>query len=486
MYRSLDVEISLPSREFCNFVVGSGAPKSVAAKIGNPSLKQTGNKTISLCAEHFFSVPKPLMATRAQGKTDGKSKQALQGEINRLKGRLSKAQPKQRLRRPNFSRLLSMPAPSSMPRGVMPDMTKGNWGQTPATSNTLAPRGFGYYDAFAHDPFSVATYQSIGPATPIVGTTICNQITTKKPAPLTTSALESGAILLIVFPALTNTQAVAYSCSSLVDADIIHSLSYNSPQLAADQPDAAIATRCSMRIRNWTQAIGVGGIVRVLRMTTGVGLLANPTGTDNQTLAELQESIRVHTRTRTYGGEELQDTQQKNCTVVDQSRATAFDYFGNTTSTDTWIRNDTLPWTAELGWEQDPAIAGGKITQFTAGLHNPAFTPIAILFEPFVYASTAGSSGNTYEVNVRSQFLAHYEQGTMLANMAIDPPTDANGMNKHRNTEESKGSTLENIANSLKSGGEYAWQHKADIIPAGYAAYKFAAPLLRGMPKGVP
>jgi hypothetical protein len=231
----------------------------------------------------------------------------------------------------------------------------------------------------------------------------------------------------------------------------------------------------------------VGGIVRVLRMTTGVGLLDAPSGTDNQALALLMEAIRVHSRTRTYGGEEMCDSQQKNCTVVDQSRATRFDDFGASGNSATLVHNDLLPWTKDLGWEQDPTLPGGQISNFTVGLHDPSFTPIAILFEPFVYSSgtTAVVLGNQYEVNVRSQFLAHYDQGTMLANMAIDPPSDQNGLNKHRNNEEAKGSTLERVADSLKHGIENAWAHKGDIIPAGYAAYKFAAPYLSKSGKAV-
>ena len=382
-------------------------------------------------------------------------------------------------RRVNVANLNRMPRAYNHPKGQMPDMSRGNWDQTPASSNVLAPRGFGYYDAFQHDPFSVATHMSIGPATPIVGTTVVSEnLVTKKPGALTGTGpgagLEGGAILLIVMPATGDTQANAYECSStLVATDVINVTPYRSPQLQADQPDNAIPTRCSMRMRNWTQHVGVGGIVRVLRMTTGVALNGNYT--TNGELAQLMEGIRTHTRTRTYGGDELLDTHQKNCTVVDQSKATWFNDWESLTP------NSSLPWTDLVGWDQT-----GFAGPFTKQLHDPAYTPIAILFEPFVAAVSGGTVGNKYEVSVRSQFLAHYAQGSMLANMAISAPTAPDALTKHRDHEEGKGSVMEKIGNAISQGASWAWNHKADIIPAGYAAWKFLRPAVQGAAKLAP
>jgi hypothetical protein len=378
-------------------------------------------------------------------------------------------------RRVNVANLNRMPRAYNHQKGQMPDMSRGHWDQTPASSNVLAPRGFGYYDAFQHDPFSVATHMSIGPATPIVGTTVVSEnLVTKKPSVLTGTGpgtgLEGGAILLIVMPGTGDTQAIAYESSSALVTDIISTTNYLSPQLTSDQPDNAIPTRCSMRMRNWTQHVGVGGIVRILRMTTGVALNGN--FTTNGELAQLVEGIRTHTRTRTYGGDELLDTHQKNCTVVDQSKATWFNDW------DSVIPNSSLPWTDLVGWDQNAFIG-----PFTKQLHDPAYTPIAVLFEPFVAAVSGGSVGNKYEVSVRSQFLAHYTQGSMLANMAISAPTAPEALTKHRDSEESKGSVLEKIGNAISQGASWAWNHKADIIPAGYAAWKFMRPAVQGAAK---
>ena len=378
-------------------------------------------------------------------------------------------------RRVNVANLNRMPRSYNHPKGQMPDMSRGNWGQTPASSNVLAPRGFGYYDAFQHDPFSVATHMSIGPATPVVGTTVASEsLVTKPPVPLIGTGpgvgLESGAILLIIMPSTSAAQAITFECSSEFATDFITTKPYKSPQLEADPPSNAIATRCSMRMRNWTQQVGVGGIVRVLRMTTGIGLHGNYT--TNGELAQIVEGIRTHARTRTYSGDELLDTHQKNCTVVDQSKATWFTGWGEGTP------NSQLPWTNALGWDQD-ATSG----PFTVQLHDPAYTPIAVLFEPFVAAVSGGTVGNKYEVSIRSQFLAHYTQGSMLANMAISAPTAPDALTKHRDQEENKGSVMEKIGNAISQGASWTWNHKADVIPAGYAAWKFMRPAAQGAAK---
>lgn len=415
--------------------------------------KQT--QALAAAAPHIKEGLRRMFTEQNAGKVPGRT-------------RAQKQRGGRQARRVNVANLNRMPRSYNHPKGQMPDMSRGNWGQTPASTNVLAPRGFGYYDAFQHDPFSVATHMSIGPATPIVGTTVASEgLVTKPPAPLAgtgpAAGLESGAILLIILPTTGRTQATAFECSSVFTTDTITTRIYLSPQLQADPPSNAIPTRCSMRMRNWTQHVGVGGIVRVLRMTTGVGL--SGAYTTNGELAQFMEGIRTHTRTRTYSGDELLHTHQKNCTVVDQSKATWFTGWGEGTL------NSQLPWTKALGWDQDQTSG-----PFTVQLHDPAYTPIAVLFEPFVAAVSGGTVGNKYEVSIRSQFLGHYTQGSMLANMAISAPTAPDALTKHRDQEESKGSVMERIGNAISQGASWTWNHKADVIPAGYAAWKFMRP----------
>lgn len=316
------------------------------------------------------------------------------------------------------SNIFRMPRASAGKRGEMPDVTRYHFGQTPASSNVIAPRGFGYYDAFAHDPATACTAYSVGPATPITGTTR-HSINTRY-----ASGSYDGVSLMIVAPALSSYQAVSFAA----DAAGALTVSYaNSPQLAADPPTTAIPTRCSLRLRNVSPMVTKGGIVRTLRLTTGVQL---PSTTAE--LMSLCELIRSHDRSRTYSGAALADDFQINCTVVDQSKATSFSPFG------------AVPYSGDMA----NAIA------------SPTYTPIAIVFEAFTGnpGSILPESGtNTYEFTIRSQFLAHYPQGTMLGNLAKPPPAVGDGMNNLRNNEEKKGSALQPVseAQAIEAGTNF-------------------------------
>jgi len=358
--------------------------------------------------------------------------------------------------------LLRMPRASAGKRGVMPDVTKYHFGQTPASSNVIAPRGFGYYDAFAHDPASACTAFSVGPATGVTGTSR-HTVTTKHP-----STTGGGAVLTIIAPTLTNIQGITYF------ADAAGALTYttaSSPQLVADPPSTAIPTRCSLRLRNVSPQFTKGGIVRTLRITTGFTLPS--------TLAELDafcELIRSHDRTRTYSGAALSEDFQINCTVADQTRATSF-----------------LDWvniTGQLDCNTTP--------QFCDAMHTPTYTPIALLFEPFsgfVDSSTLTNTPNTYEITIRSQFLGRYPQGTMLANLAVPPRAIGDQTNIIRNREEAKGSALHPVtAEGLEAGEnfltklseqlpfmDYAWK-KETGLSVGDTAKIFRSSLVKGKP----
>jgi hypothetical protein len=295
---------------------------------------------------------------------------------------------------------------------------------------------------------------SIGPATPIVGTTVCQEgLETRKPFSLTSGG-EAGALLFIFIPGPSHQTAVMYQCSSSFPVDPVTYQSYESPALKNDAPHDAIVTRASLRIRNWTQSVGRGGQVRVLRMTTGTALSGDMTNAD---LVEFQENMRVHTRTRTYGGDELAEAMQKNATVVDQSKAITF-----------------KPWDIAEAIPGYP-FGGTGIPQSSKAqtLWEPAYTPIAILFEPFVAAVNGTTVGNKYEIDLRTQYLAHYKQGTMLANMAINPPIDGQAIEKHRAVEESSGSMLQKVGAAIQHAGQWAWDHRSAIATGARAAWHF-------------
>jgi len=208
-----------------------------------------------------------------------------------------------------------------------------------------------------------------------------------------------------------------------------------------------IPTRCSVRVRNYTAEINRGGQVHVLRMTTGfaIGIGKAGTTTTNAQLDEFRDDIRDHARTRTYDGTDFVGSGlQKNCTVADQSRSLTFQNFNQCTVS------------SDVNWAPDTVDVSGTPTEYpvypTDMYHyDPTFTPIAILFEPFVNVQPGASGstpvGNTYGITVQSQFLAHYKQGSMLANMAFNPSHDRDGksMNVQREKEEASGSAFHKI-----------------------------------------
>jgi hypothetical protein len=343
----------------------------------------------------------------------------------------------------------------------MGDLLNKSWSISPATSNLMAPRGLGYYDAFANHPVSAITHLSIGPATPI-------SAKTRIPSKDAPNGIDTGLKypqLLIIGPAPTSTQAQLYFRSSAIDIDNVGSTPFQAsalPQQTSPNngpPDdtylnpggdlqEVIPVRCSVRVRNFTAEINRGGQVHVLRLTTGLALM--PPITTNADFDDLLEGIRDHARTRTYDGADFGGTGlQKNCTVADQSRALMFQNFNQCTVS------------SDVNWVPDeaPLAPGAPPVQFPVYPvdvyhYDPTFTPIAILFEPFknVQPGTGGPIGNTYGVTVQSQFLAHYKQGTMLANMAFNPSNDKDGktLNTHRDKEEMHGSTFHKIMDYVK------------------------------------
>lgn len=341
------------------------------------------------------------------------------------------------------------------------DMMKKAWQTSPAGSNLMAPRGHGYYDAFANHATTAMTNMSIGPATPISAKARCPN--KELPLGIDTGKDPSGNLepqLLIIGPAAGSTQGTLFYKGSTgpgvapaptdpiqnknIDATALPAQTYPTtpPEYVGMGGDLAevIPVRCSVRIRNFSAEINRGGIIHVLRMTTGINMI--PGNMTNADFDSFCDGIRDHARTRTYEGADFSGTGlQKNCVVADQSRSLAFQNFNQATiSTD-------VPWALD----ESIIVPGGAAVEYPVFpvekfLYDPTYTPIAILFEPFVNVqpSTAGK-GNTYGVTIQTQFLAHYKQGTMLANMAMTPLSDMNKLNTHRNKEEATESNFQKI-----------------------------------------
>lgn len=331
------------------------------------------------------------------------------------------------------------------------------WGQTPATSNQIAPRGFGYYDAFTEDAYSAITAMSIGPATPITAKCVLPVITTKPSLTLSGGAsLEAGFIMIVVYPSSSPSLAYQYTCSSANGTDIISVSTFQAPALRADPPESLIPARCSFTLKNISEHFTMGGDVYTLRCTTGLTLLPNLS--TNLELATFASDVRVHARAKNYDGVELKVGHQKNCTVVDQAKATWFANFdvSHTSEDQPWLRPIVNP-------AAQPTF---RISPFTQGIHDPSFTPIVLLFDPFVsgIAQSAGSPiGNSYRMIVQAQYLAHYPQGGMLANMAIEPKSSPSAMERYRALENRHGSDFHMLKEVAGKVIQQAWKHRQEI-----------------------
>lgn len=347
--------------------------------------------------------------------------------------------------RGSMGAISNMPRAAATAKGIMPDSSRFHWSQTPASSNVIAPRGFGYYDAFAHNPAEAVTAMSVGPATPIQANTRASAATEQ---PNGTGPNDLGVTMVIIYPSNSEFQCKMFKGGAAL-TDPIKKTAFTSPQLVTSVPESAMVTRCSLQIRNVTQRLNQGGIVRSLRLTTGI---LEPQNSND--LLILAEHIRNHARTRTYSGSDMSENKQINCSVVDQVRATTFLNFG------VYIDISDVPWYPGY------PTATGTVSPFDLGLHNPTFTPIVFLLESF-------ATTNEYEISIRTQFLAHYVQGTMLANLAISPPSVGDKLNPHRDHEENKGSALHDVETAIEGAGKWLWNHGGQILGGLGAAASF-------------
>ena len=235
------------------------------------------------------------------------------------------------------------------------DLQRQAWKFHPATSNLMAPRGLGYYDAFCMSCSSAVTSMTIGPTTPITGITIVPRIATDYNAmafaghspPLSTALGEEDAQLLVIGPARGKVQARIWKARGHNKNSAAAYTDHICPQLDNDQPVDGLPARCSVQIKNFTNGFARGGRVRVLRATTGRTMI--PELTTNEDLWELMSGIRSHWRCATYDGEDFAGkgtaVMQKNAIVLDQTRTltfSPFDYEKPLADSDLWWEKNSL------------------------------------------------------------------------------------------------------------------------------------------------
>lgn len=307
----------------------------------------------------------------------------------------------------------------------------------------FAPRGHGYYDAFANRPDAAATAVAIGPCTQVSGTgfkavtaapAVTGQIPMKSGtqpeviaygSPVTLSsklimfnpgASDSAVGKLIYWAAGTSVtvngasvtpieaKTSTFTCSQFkdfgptrptgtagvgaIDANWIDGAS-DTANFDPTRRIANLPLRGSVRIRNLSERVGVGGAVRILRLNAGVQLNHDAHGASDDASADadpfmvskFMNMMRQSTRTQVLTGHELMECHQVNSYPVDFIRSMSF--------------------------ERDYNIH--------EAMQDPSFCTVAILIDDFV--SGTASITNTYEINYHVQRAARYSPDTVLGGM---------------------------------------------------------------------
>lgn len=334
----------------------------------------------------------------------------------------------------------------SIPRG--PPQKKGaQFTQGALRTPQFAPRGHGYYDAFAQTPDSAVVSATTGPATVICGfssdtivgeTTSTGDVTVASLLGGTMVTPHTGNATLIVFNPGSCDQVVGHiyklvpnssgafnvstqdiRVSQFEDLGPTRTNATHDAQHHDGDPNTqnfdptrrieSIPLRGSLRIRNVTEALSVGGTVRALRYNGGVNMNADsasnnvddPSGAPSPAMfMRLAAMVRDSPRTKVYNGEELRHGHQANTYPADFVRSMSFE--------------------VDRGFQD--AVA------------RPAYCNLIILIDDF--AASTNQKNNTYEVNVMVQRAARFGMGTLLGGMARN--LQVRPIHHHASAEQSK------------------------------------------------
>lgn len=300
-----------------------------------------------------------------------------------------------------------------------------------------------YYDAFNNECERVTLATSVGPATPVFGTSVETVVGTERfegdyylDNPLGGLAvhkqLKSNIRLLIFNPGSSDEYcgvvigleeiAVPPGTTSpttpTIGAKIINTLrlkqfvgqlgpaKQSSYVVSEDYDDdsahkevkptnrvESIPLRGSIRVKNVSENFTVGGTVRVLRYSGSVRYWDDPAGgkgikdstksvqePDLDAVLNLCEMIRTSDASRDYSGKELQLNHQINTHPADFIRSSMF-------------RDDET---------------------FSEALMKPRFTTVLMLFEDFVSSTGTANIGNQYEVRTHVHRAGRFEPGSLL------------------------------------------------------------------------
>lgn len=340
----------------------------------------------------------------------------------------------------------------SIPRGPVGGHDNQAMFRAALRSAQFAPRGHGYYDAFGNKCENVLLGAAVGPATCIHGaslTTIPSTprvtgsytytagsntntgilTTNKKLVIFNPGSSDSVLGIVISFvhpmqtgqtdPTVLDTTKVACQISEIISAqqfsDLGPALQHSTyafdhldgmPNTDSIDPSdriESIPLRGSLRIKNVSENIAVGGSVRVLRYNgsvrywkdqSGVAVSDVANGSSNfstpdvQMVLQLCDMIESSERTKHYGGKELLVKHQINTHPADFIRSSTFEYDKH----------------------------------FDESIHNTRYNTVLILIDDF--ASSSGSLSNTYELSCQVHRAARFAPGSVLHAKAQEVKAD--------------------------------------------------------------
>lgn len=394
----------------------------------------------------------------------------------------------------------------SIPRGPVGGHTNQEMFRAALRSSQFAPRGHGYYDAFANKCENVLLGAAVGPATCIHGAALTTIPSTNRVSgsyeyvvgtaaggggPLTgTKTLTTNKKLVIFNPGSsdsaigvvidfvhpmtagqtdpTNLDTTKISCrhSELIIAqqfgDLGPALQHNSNQI--DQLDGnslstsldpgdrveSIPLRGSLRIKNVTENVAVGGSVRVLRYNGSVRYWKDPAGhrmidlgisesgasgtnfsePDVQMVLQLCDMIESSERTRHYNGKELLVSHQINTHPADFVRSTTF--------------------------ETDK--------HFQEVISRTRYNTVMILIDDF--ASSNNSMSNTYELCCQVHRAGRFSPGSILHAKGQELGGDPTMAARMATLESKMGSILGKV-NGVGKGAANPQEGPPDTDPLG-------------------
>lgn len=358
----------------------------------------------------------------------------------------------------------------SVPRGPRGGQEREQLFRSGLRSAQFAPRGHGYYDAYNNKCESVLLGASVGPATCIHGVnlttvpgvtkvtgsytyldssgqSLTGTVTTNKKLIIFNPGSSDNTLGLVIgfMQDPNNSANVVAQITNLITATQFGVLGpalksqYDNASIVDGNPQAistdpadrveSIPLRGSIRIKNVTENISVGGSVRVLRYNGSIRYWADPPGSvghttrdlafntpDVRTVLTLCDMIENSERTRHYGGKELQARHQINTHPADFIRSSAF--------------------------ESD--------VHFDEALVETRYNTVLILIDDFT--SAQGQVGNTYEISAQVHRAGRFGPGTLLHAKAQNLHGQPAAHSKVTADESAKGSGLKPV---MDKGQDY-------------------------------